>query len=271
MTRHDGKLGRIVVAESVRRINNRSTENAPVRRRVMVTVTVLVVLAGIVWGSQVLAAQLRPQRVIIRGCWLTQTQEIIDALEFRAGQSYADINRGIAALEPESVRWLRGVEMERRLPDTVVLTVYERQPLLLVEASDRDFWLCDGGELVRVNPEVDSGETFAGIAANPHIRIRAGVDEGYFTMAEPVLTAAACCCEAMPGVIDIIEITDIGELNLYDNTGFQILLGEPVDLPEKIGALPKALRLSQGDKNKLRYLDARDVDTFYEKWKEPIS
>ena len=270
MRRTDQKLGRIVVGESVSRITRRE-EPGGGRRRVVVTVAALLAVMVVVWGSQLLAAQVKPQHVIIRGCWLTTPQQVIDALAFKGGQSYAQINRGIRELGADEVRWLRGVAMERHLPATAVLDIDERQPLLLIETLNRRYWLCDGGELVRVNPVKDTGETFVGIEQHPKVMLGYPVEEGYFELAQPVLVTAACCMDVLPGTIQTVEVTAEGEINLYDRSGFQILLGEPVDLAEKIGALPKALRLSEGDRDKLRYLDARDVDTFYEKWKEPIS
>ena len=62
-----------------------------------------------------------------------------------------------------------------------------------------------------------------------------------------------------------------GRLNLYDRHGFRIFLGAPQNLPEKIGALPKALRICEENRGQLEYLDASSPHVFYEKWQEPSS
>ena len=50
---------------------------------------------------------------------------------------------------------------------------------------------------------------------------------------------------------------------------FRVLLGEGSALPEKIVALPKALRLCEHKRDKLLYLDASNPQRFYMKWREP--
>lgn len=267
------KLGRITVNRDPSDYvasRRRQCESGKTRRSIT-TIIAIVLLSALVYGGQVLAAQVRPQRVVIRGCWLTQAEEILGAVGYGTDNSFANLRRNAASLDSNAIRWLRAVAVEQDYPRTAVLTVEERYPVLRVESMDNAYWLCDDGELVRQNPEQDTGDNFTAIAGLPTVRVSHAVEAGFFDNADTVMTVAACCNETMPGMISLIEIDADCVLNLYDRNGFRILLGQPEYLPEKIGALPKALRLNENERDNMRYLDASNVNTFYEKWKEPIS
>ena len=267
----DRTLGQVVVrGSSERRRDRRNTGHPPMGGRIAAMIVALVVLAGVVWCSQVLAAQVRPQRLVIRGCWLTNTDQILAAVDYGINQGFGEIRRNARELDNNAVRWLRRVDVRQAYPRTAVLTVEERYPVLKVTGTDAQYWLCDDGELVKCRPELDKGDNFKAIESNPQVRVMHALAEGRLNAAQDVMLAAACCNEAMPGIIRVIEVDGEGMLNLYDRRDFRIYLGKAESLPEKIGALPKALRVNDAERNKLRYLDASNVDTFYEKWKEPI-
>lgn len=239
--------------------------------KVTTVAVIAVVLGGLALAGRGLAGQVVPQRVVVRGCCLTTVPEVLGAAGFSAGMSQAALRRGAASVSGGGHRWLRAVKVSQALPRTAVISVEERCPLLLVESHGAYYWLCDDNTLVRFDEQRDSGGVFNSIRQHPQVRLPYAEAGQQPPLASAVLMAAACCAAVLPETIKMIEVDGQGELNLYDRDGFRIRLGAPVCLEEKIGALPKALRLCQQDREKLEYLDARNPTVFYEKWAEPIS
>jgi cell division septal protein FtsQ len=245
------------------------------RRVAAIRITVLVLvgaaLACLALGGRALAGQMVPRRIVVRGCWLTGVSEVLTAAGFAAGMSMAELRRGAAAVSTDDHRWLRAVDVRQTSLHAAVLEVEERCPLLKVDSHGVAYWLCDDLSIVRCDDHRDVGKVFDDIRHQPLIELPQAEPGRTPSAAADVLLAAACCAAVMPNTIAAIRVDSQGEFNLYDQDGLRIRLGEPVDLAQKIGAVPKALRLCQPDHGKLEYLDARNPAVFYEKWAEPIS
>ncbi|GEM_PF-2205668 len=239
--------------------------------RITVLILGAVALGLLVLGGRALAGQLVAQRIVVRGCWLTEVSEVLAAADFAAGMTMDELRRGAAAVGAGGHRWLRAVSVRQTAPRAAVLEVEERRPLLKVESRAEAFWLCDDLSLVRCDGQLDVGEVFDAIRQQPLVELPRAEPGRKPSAAADVLLAAACCAAAMPNVIAAIRVDSQGEFNLYARDGLRIRLGMPVDLERKIGAVPKALRLCEQDHGKLEYLDARNPAVFYEKWAEPIS
>jgi len=225
----------------------------------------------IAWSGKVAAEQLVPQRVVVRGCWLTNAEEILASVGFNGMQSIAEIRRAAREYDTAAARWIRGIHIKQDSLATALITVEERNPLLLLYVNGDQYWLCDDGAAIARNDELDTGEVFAAILKLPVVEMQLTDLRHLPDLASPALLTAALCHEALPGAIRKISVAASGDLDLYDQSGFRIRLGQPTLLAEKIGALPKALRICEQKGGALQYLDARDPQVFYEKWKEPIS
>lgn len=233
-----------------------------------------IVLIGVVclaWAGKVAAEQVVPLRVVIRGCWLTETNDVLNAIEFNGMQSVSGIRAAAHSYDFSGHRWLRGISIAQDSLSTALITVKEANPLLLLKINGDEYWLCDDGSAVARSQSEDSSPVFEAILRLPVVELDFADIQRVLDLTEPVLLAAAYCNELLPGTIRKIKISETGEFDLYDRNNLRIRLGEPTLLAEKIGALPKALRICEEDSTSLQYLDARDPRVFYQKWNEPIN
>ena len=266
------KLGRAKNhAMQARQRKLRSLSLKAVRRTALKIGIVLVSVLCLAWAGKVAAEQVIPMRVVVRGCWLTETTDALNAIEFNGLQSIAGIRTAANKYDYSEQRWLRGINIAQDSLSTALITIREASPLLLLRINGDEYWLCDDGSAVARSEEADISPVFDAILRMPAVEFRFADLQRVRDLTEPVLLAAAYCNELLPGTISKIEISETGEFDLYDRTGFRIRLGEPTLLAEKIGALPKALRICEKDYASLQYLDARDPNIFYQKWNEPIN
>lgn len=240
-------------------------------RPLIAGVVVLAICAIAVWGGKVAAEQIVPRRVVVRGCWLTSSDEILSAVGFNGMQSVAEMRTAAREYAFEKSRWLCGIRISQDSLATALVTVMERVPLLRLKVNDDQYWLCDDGTAVALDSDVDIGPVFDAIRELPVIEMQVTSIQQLSSLTVPALETAALCQEVLAGKISRITVDSTSEIDLYDKSGFRIRLGQPELLAEKIGALPKALRICEQNENSLQYLDARDPQVFYEKWDEPIN
>jgi hypothetical protein len=232
---------------------------------------VLAVVAGMLWAGGWLPARIVPQKIIVRGCVLTAPEEVLLKLGCTRPASYFSLLRRVRSLDTTNERWLSGVWLCLVSSRTALLTVHERKPLLRLTGGSAKYWLCDDGCLVRMDVQADHGGVFDAVRSLPSVELPSGAEQVTAQDAEQLFTAAACCQEALPGLIDRVVLDQSGMLHLYDRKGFRIYLGPSDALREKIAVLPKALRVCAADRAKLKYLDASNPRVFYQVWKEPLS
>ncbi len=284
--RNQPKLGRLVVMEQQQKIRAKAAarrSDAPAemaprtsRHRLAwsiagwICVVALAGVAGMLWASGWLPAQLTPRKLIIRGCVLTQPEDVLLKLDGANQASYMQLARNARAVDLSTERWLQGVQASLLPPRTALLTVQERQPVLRAVVGGKKYWLCSDGSLAVMDVKADHGAAYDLIRRLPSIVLPARQNEDHPVDNNSLLIAAACCAQQLPGVIERIEVGADGRLSLYDRGGFQILLGAATELESKIAALPKALRVCAADKPRLKYLDATNARIFYQVWIEPL-
>jgi hypothetical protein len=163
---------------------------------------------------------------------------------------------------------------------TAVIEAHERRPLAVVQCGALRGWLCDDGLVVPALPE-DTAERFARISALPPLLLPAGYLEADAAQRQivpqplgqstEVLAVLAACALDLPGQVREVLLSADGAARLRCRDGFEVRLGGMENLSLKLAALPKALRLCEGSREKLLYLDASDSGIFYQKWKEAPS
>jgi hypothetical protein len=285
--RKEPKLGRLVVIEQQQKIRAKAAaqrggappEPAPRVPRIKLVLAItgwlcvaaLAATAGVLWASGWLPAQLKPRKLIVRGCVLTKPEDVLLKLDCTTHVSYVQLVQQARTLDLSSERWLQGVRAGTLLPRTALLTVQERQPVLRAIVGGAKYWLCSDGTLAAMDVKADHGAAYDRIRQLPSIELHSMRNEEHPVDHNALLIAAACCEQQLPGIMDRIVQGSDGMLNLYDRSGFQVYLGEATELETKIGALPKALRVCAADKLKLKYLDASNARIFYQVWKEPLS
>jgi cell division septal protein FtsQ len=224
------------------------------------------IIAGMLWSSGWLPGQLVPRKLVVRGCEMSSSDEVLAMLDFTGNENLLQLITAAHAIPGQQHRWLVAVRLRPWLGRECVVEVHERRPLLAAIGHQQKYWICDDGSLVERQDEYDVGAAFEAVRRQPLVVISAA-GEGSADV-DTLLLLASCCQQAMPGVIRKIEQRPDGQYLAYDQRNFKVLLGGAEQLPEKIAALPKALRLCEDKREQLLYLDASNPQRFYMKWRE---
>lgn len=264
--RHPRKLGRLVTGQLPRAADVRR----PVWPWLVLTgLCVALVTVGLLTGW--LPAQFIPRQLVIRGCCLSNPEDISAALQASGAENYWQLWRQAGSAPPPELAWVKHIGA-RPLPGrSMLITVTERLPLLAVSAGGQRYLLCDDGQLVQTDASKPAAaDALAAIATRPALRLPEDPGAGALADAPMLLSIAASCEASLPGKIAKIELSRQGEVTLYDRGGLELRLGGG-DYLTKIAALPKALRICDANRASLRYLDATDARVFYQKWNHTIS
>lgn len=93
------------------------------------------------------------QKIVIEGAGYTPREDLQQALALRKGQSLVTYNTGAARARLEALPWVRLAAVERQLPDTLKVALYEHVPLARVDV-DGQYWVANKeGELIVADDE----------------------------------------------------------------------------------------------------------------------
>lgn len=273
---HSDRLGKLRVGTATR---TQGKHTALIRRQrrflslalpMFAVIIMLGLVAGALWAGKALAAQVTPQRIVVRGCWLSSTEDVLTALAYRNDSTIAEMDSKAKHLNKNNHGWLRHIGVKQAYPRTALVEVDERCPLFLVSVGNDTYWLCDDKQLVIASDSASQSARLDHLQSLPIVELRI-LPADHSELMEQLLLTAACLTEALPGRVDAIMVNQEGEFSLRMQNSLRVLLGAPEHLSEKIGALPKALRIVEDHYDKLIYLDARNPHVFYEVWQESIS
>lgn len=261
--RKQDKLGRLVISTDPRPRSSWTTRSVIGVAVGVLVATLILCGAGWYWlGTP-------PRKLVLRGSSMLAAPELAAVMDIDGSDSAWSIWNKCRKFKGEGTRWVKSASCRLLAGRTMLIEISEKKPLLRVVAGETKLWLCQDGWLLQMDTAADHGGVFDTIRQLPSVRLIAAEPDTMLPEAESILEAAAACYAALPGEIDVIELTGSGELVLYDRSGFPIRLGQPALLDAKISALPKALRICSENREKLLYLDASNPEVFYEKWKEP--
>ena len=120
-------------------------------------------------ASVAIAAGLRVDRVLLRGAHQTAHDEIADALGPILGQSILQLSLDDAKARIESLGWVRSAAVTRLLPDTISVSIREREPAAVWQMKGVFHLIDEDGAIIR---EIDAGEY-----ANRPLIVGAGAPE----------------------------------------------------------------------------------------------
>lgn len=116
-----------------------------------------------------IAAGLEVKRVLLRGAHQTAHEEISEALGPVLGASIIHLSLDEARARIEELGWVRSAAVTRLLPDTISISVREREPAAVWQLRGVLYLIDDSGAIIR---EVDAGEY-----ANRPLIVGAGAPE----------------------------------------------------------------------------------------------
>lgn len=120
-------------------------------------------------NSAAIAAGLEVKRVLLRGAHQTAHDEINEALGPVLGASIINLSLDEARARIEELGWVRSAAVTRLLPDTISISVREREPAAVWQLKGVLYLIDDSGAIIR---EVDAGEY-----ANRPLIVGAGAPE----------------------------------------------------------------------------------------------
>lgn len=121
---------------------SRGRRHADPWRTALVGVLVLVVLGGACWallGSSLLVVR----HVEVFGGQLVTAAQVREAAKIKPGTPLASVNTEAAALRVEQLAPVLSASVSRSWPDTIVITVRERTPVLVVAEAGGGYQLID--------------------------------------------------------------------------------------------------------------------------------
>jgi hypothetical protein len=262
----EATLGRLIVSDGIEDYE-RIPYRMPLWQRLLLVLLVLLLMFLVLWSKGMLWGPLGPSKLVVRGCELLPADVVAARLAF-SGQEPVPVlwmrARGAAGSDD---RWLKRLHVGSDWGRVAVVDVTERRPVLVLKAGAARYWLCDDGFAVTREAEDELVVDVGRLESLPCVALADDPGPGQLDGADALLFTASALDQLMPGLFAKIERLRSGKLMIYEKGGFPVLLGEPEHLAEKLGALPKALRVCEDHKSQLRYLDASDHNLFYEKWK----
>jgi cell division septal protein FtsQ len=215
------------------------------------------------WLSGWLPAQFVPHRLVIRGCTLTASDDVAAFISSGGHWGLISAWRCAGQAAAQGPRWVKRISVHPALNRSLVVDVEERLPLLRVVAAGKKYWLCDDLRLV---PILDEDKALTAAHQLPSLLLADEPAADSFEAAATALELAGCCMATLPGQVKEMRISRSGNYSLTTTSGIQVELGGAEDMAEKIGALPKALRICEPQASHLRYLDATNPRVFYPRW-----
>ncbi|MEU7486294.1 FtsQ-type POTRA domain-containing protein [Streptomyces sp. NPDC042319] len=213
-------------------------------RRTLIAGTVLIALLG-GFGTWALYGSdwLRAEHVQVHGTDVLTEREVRAAAEVPLGAPLASVDTdGIHARLADRLRRIKSVDVARSWPDTVSLTVTERQPVLLVQK---------GGKFIEVD---DRGVRFATVGTAPRdvprLEMDAADSPSLRRFGIPALNRAAVkVATALPDTVSkdvrVIRVRSYDSITLELTGGRRVEWGSEERGTEKakvLGALLKAAR-----------------------------
>ena len=205
------------------------------------------------------------------------TEEIIAASGIQPGESLLGVNRAkISSRIQENLPYVYSVRVGIKLPDTVRIEIIELEVVYAAEADDGSWWLLrSDGVIVEKTNGADAAQhtIIKGVLlTNPQVGARAEATQPIpdettpdgetvpvtVTGAEQLDVAVSLMQyleeSGILGEIATIDVSDLGNLEMWYGTRFRVLLGDTTDLKNKVFAVKGAIDKS-GDTEQ-RILDA---------------
>lgn len=230
------------------------------KRFLLQLATVVAVVLALLFGMSIF---FKVEEVQISGTVKYDPMEIKEASGISKGDNLLTLNKKrIVANIQNQKAYIETVQIGRKLPGTVVISVTEEDVLYAAQDQNGGWWLLSSaGKVV---------DTCAAAAAEDHTRI-VGVQlanpvtgqsaQAYEAAREPdeteatvpvtvyareKLELAIAVIQTMEqngfiGSVATVDVTDPGDIQLWYGTRFQMLLGDGSDLPRKLGALDQIL------------------------------
>lgn len=192
------------------------------------------------------ASGLEVRRVLFRGAHQTAHDDVIEALGPVIGASILHLSLDEARARIEELGWVRSAAVTRLLPDTISISVREREPAAVWQLQGVLYLIDDSGAIIR---EVDAGEY-----ANRPLIVGAGAPEA----AGGILKALAGKEELQRRIYALVRVGERRwDMRLHND--IEINLPE-VNFESAIADIELLQAAQQTLDQPIKYIDLRDPE-----------
>ena len=230
------------------------------KRFLLQLVTVAAVVLAVLFGMSIF---FKVEQVQISGTVKYDPMEILEASGVNEGDNLLLLNKNrISASIKNQKNYISTVQIGRKLPGTVVISVTELDVFYAAQDQKGSWWLLSSaGKVVDTCAAADAedltmiigvqlADPVVGSQAKAYEAAQQPNEDGEVTpvtvYAQEKLDLALSVIQTMEnsgfiGSIAKVDVTDPGDIQLWYGTRFQMLLGNQNDLQRKIGALHQVL------------------------------
>jgi cell division protein FtsQ len=197
------------------------------------------------------------RQVNVTGNQTVPQKDIIDLSGIKIGSNLFDFNAQNSSKAIEIIPRIRSVQIQRHLPNSVVINVTERKPWALIVTNGKSYVIDDQGVCFDKLNGLDIMNlpviTWAGLPAR--------FDVGQHMKSSVLQTFKTIYTKIPSSLVQQISeyhLTDEGQLVMYTIRGTEVRFGGEERLTEKIGFFQEAMKLdNNGTQGALRYIDLR--------------
>ena len=236
--------------------------------------TVMAVVLAVVFGMSIF---FKAEKIEVAGAEKYTVSQVQEASGIMKGTNLLTLNKGqVAGNILAKLPYIKEIRVGIRLPDTVVIHVVEAAVAYAAADASGTWWTlnCDGKIMEKINASTSGSyprilgvrldDPAVGKIAVAHENATSAPDDGEASAPVTVydwerLAAALSIAKEMEkngviGEIATIDVTDMGEIEVWYGQRFQILLGENTELSKKIFYVVRAI--SQLDRYQTGIVDA---------------
>ena len=236
---------RLSTSTGRRNVRSKRRQNLILRLFVLVVIIAILLLASTLF--------FRVDGVIVEGAEHHTAQEIQDVSGIRQGRQLFTLPQNrIRRQLLDRFPYLRDVNIRLRLPDTVVITLDERQPIAYIEQYNQRWILDFDGRLLEATHADTTGFAIRGISLNePQVNT-------YFSSPDVVekqtyeLLLSAFYRHELLDTLDYVDLTALADITFGLDGRFAVRLGVISDLDYKFRLLSEMLAQLEIDRPNAR-------------------
>ena len=225
-----------------------------------IMIAVAVVLA-VLFGMSIFF-KVDADKILVSGMEKYSVAQIVEAAGIEDGENLFSVNEAqISSRIIDRLPYVKQARVGIKLPDTVKIEIEELEVVYSVEADDGSWWLIrsDGGVIEQTNSAdaqlytqllgVKLAEPVAGQPAQalqPITETPEGETEPVTVRASEQLSVACTVMQYMEdsgiiGEMSSIDVTNLGDIQLWYGEEYQILLGDTMEMSFKIRTMKATL------------------------------
>lgn len=231
---------------------------------VMLLLAIALVIGGNLWKSS-----LRAKQVVVRGVVYVEKNQVVQLAEVAPGTPLYEVDLTKVQRNVMSHYFIRRATVERDLPNTIRITVEERQPLAIV-VDEKLSYLDDEGVVLpsAVSKAVMDLPVVSGVAKSVSLKPGLTVDNADVREALQVLALLKSSNREMYHRISEVQLRNGGDMVLLSaESGVPIIFGHG-DVADKVARLEAfwAAEVANRGTQLLQYIDLRYADQVVARW-----